>query len=160
MQGLELTAPPLCSKNLPPAQDQPSSPPPPQPHYQIIEPEDTTGQARKRTISNSGTLGNSQVVCRKLNYEEAASIPSFASSSDSANDVVSHSKQFKRIYIILLHISIGTAKGSCGTYVFYCAVYLCTHCYSNLRNCESYPRVVHTKEAKTGSCCYCWIGCR
>ena len=68
MQGLELTAPPLCSsKNLPPAQDQPSSPPPPpQPHHQIIEPEDTAGQARKRTISNSGTLGNSQVVCRKL----------------------------------------------------------------------------------------------
>ena len=102
MQGLKLTVPSLCSsKNLPPVQDQPSSsPPPPEPHHQITEPEDTTGQARKRTISSSGTLGNSQVMYRKLSYEEAASISSFASSSDSANDLVSHSKWFKRIYII------------------------------------------------------------
>ncbi|XP_065898953.1 uncharacterized protein [Dysidea avara] len=59
MQGLKLTVPSLCSsKNLPPVQDQPSSsPPPPEPHHQITEPEDTTGQARKRTISSSGTLG-------------------------------------------------------------------------------------------------------
>ena len=57
MQGLELPSPPLlASTDLPPACDQPPSPPtPPGPAHNFPEPEDTTGQARQRTATGSGT---------------------------------------------------------------------------------------------------------
>ena len=66
MQGLELPNPPLlASTDLPPACDQPPSPPtPPGPVHDFPEPEDTTGQARQRTITGSSTRMGPRVLCR------------------------------------------------------------------------------------------------
>ena len=77
MQGLELTAPPLCcSKHLLPAQDQPSFPSsPPGPHHEVTEPEDTTGQAKRRATSSRVSP---QVLCTGLSRDAAASIPSLS----------------------------------------------------------------------------------
>ena len=78
MQGLKLTAPPLCcSEDLPPAQDQPSFPTsPPGPRYEVTEPEDTTGQAKRRaTSSTTGNRVGPQVSCTELSSDAAASIP-------------------------------------------------------------------------------------
>jgi len=66
MQGLELPNPPLlASTDLPPACDQPSSPPtPPGPVHNFPEPEDTTGQARKRATVSSGIHVGQQIMYR------------------------------------------------------------------------------------------------
>ena len=66
MQGLELPDPPqLATTNLLPAHEQPSSPPPPPgPAHEFLEPEDTTGQARKRATVSSGTCVGQQIMCR------------------------------------------------------------------------------------------------
>ena len=68
MQCLELPAPPLlAATDLPPACEQPSSPPTPSgPVHKFPEPQDTTGQARRIRRATAGwsyRLG-SQVLCR------------------------------------------------------------------------------------------------
>ena len=72
MQGLELPNPPLlASTDLPPACDQPPSPPPtpPGPAHNFPEPEDTTGQARQRTATGSGTRMGPRVLCRVVFWQ-------------------------------------------------------------------------------------------
>ena len=66
MQGLELPAPPLLAEtDLPPAREQPSSPPaPPGPVHHFTEPQDTTGQARRRATAGSGQRVGPRVLCR------------------------------------------------------------------------------------------------
>ena len=68
MQGLELPAPPLlAAAELLPAHDQPLSPPtPPGTVHKFPEPEDTTGQARRRATTSSITPMGPQVLCRVL----------------------------------------------------------------------------------------------
>ena len=67
MQGLELPAPPLlAATELPPAHDQPLSPPtPPGTAHELPEPQlqDTTGQARRRATTGLSThMGSSSPV--------------------------------------------------------------------------------------------------
>ena len=65
MQGLELPAPSLLAEtDLPPAREQASSPP--APVHQFPEPQDTTGQARKRATAGSGQRVGPQVLCRVI----------------------------------------------------------------------------------------------
>ena len=68
MQGLELPAPPLlAAAELLPAHHQPLSPPtPPGTTHKFPEPEDTTGQARRRATTGSITHMGPQVLCRVL----------------------------------------------------------------------------------------------
>ena len=56
MQGLELPAPPLLAEtDLPHACEQPLSlPAPPEPVHRFPEPDDTTGQARRKATAGSG----------------------------------------------------------------------------------------------------------
>ena len=65
MQWLELPAPSLLAEtDLPPAREQPSSPPaPPGSVHQFPEPQDTTGQARERATAGSGQRMGPRVLC-------------------------------------------------------------------------------------------------
>ena len=58
MQGLELPSPPLLAEtDLPPACEQPLSPPVlPGSVHQFPEPDDTTGQARRRATTGMGVF--------------------------------------------------------------------------------------------------------
>ena len=58
MQGLEPPSPPLLAEtDLPPAREQPLSPPVPTgPVHQFPEPDDTTGQARRRRATTGSDL--------------------------------------------------------------------------------------------------------
>ena len=69
--GLELPALPLLDEtDLPPAHKQPLSPPtPPGPVHRFPEPDDTTGQARRRAIADSSLCGSPSLV-------SSASLPS------------------------------------------------------------------------------------
>ena len=68
MQGLELPAPPLlAATELPPAHDLPLCPPtPPGTAHKFPEPQDTTGQARRRANTGLSTRKGSQVLCKIL----------------------------------------------------------------------------------------------
>ena len=74
MQGLELPAPPLLAEaDLPPAREQPLSPPaPPGPVHRFPEPDDTTGQARRRANAGSGLRVGPRVLCTVVS---SASLP-------------------------------------------------------------------------------------
>ena len=65
MQALELPSPPLLAEtDLPPAREQPLSPPvSPGPVHQFPEPDDTTGQARRRATTGTGLHVGLQVLC-------------------------------------------------------------------------------------------------
>ena len=84
MQGLQLPNPPLlAATDLPPAHQQPLSPPtPPGPFHEFSEPEDTTGQARRRTTTGSGTRGGPRVLCSVA----SGSTPSTSSTIMLVND--------------------------------------------------------------------------
>ena len=93
MQGLELPAPPLlAATDLPPACEQPSSPPtPPEPVHEFPEPEDTTGQARRirrATAGGSYRLG-SQVLCRVVSASRLTT--SSTSTATSSTTTMSNS---------------------------------------------------------------------
>ena len=68
MQGLELPAPPLlAATELPPAHDLPLCPPtPPGTAHKFPEPQDTTGQARRRANTGLSTRKGPQVLCKIL----------------------------------------------------------------------------------------------
>ena len=68
MQGLELPAPPLlAATELSPAHDQPLFPPtPPGTAHKFPEPQDTTGQARRRVTTGLSTHKGPQVLCKVL----------------------------------------------------------------------------------------------
>ena len=78
MQGLELPAPPLLAEaDLPPAREQPLSPPaPPGPVHRFPEPDDTTGQARRRANAGSGLRVGPRVLCTVVS---SASLPGTSS---------------------------------------------------------------------------------
>lgn len=83
-QGLELSAPPLCAQeDLTPANQQPLSlPTPPAPFHQFPQPEDTSGQARRR---GDGTQMGARVMCTIV---PSASQPSLSACN---NQVFFHS---------------------------------------------------------------------
>ena len=57
----------IAAAELLPAHDQPLSPPtPPETAHKFPEPEDTTGQARRRGTTSSSTHMGPQVLCRVL----------------------------------------------------------------------------------------------
>ena len=65
MHGLELPASPLlAATELPPAHDQPLSPPTPlETAHEFSEPQDTTGQARRRGTTGSSAHMGPQGLC-------------------------------------------------------------------------------------------------
>ena len=65
MLGLDLPDPPLLAdSDLPPAHDQPATPPaPPEPSHHFPEPEDTTGQACRRNVTGMGARSGPRVLC-------------------------------------------------------------------------------------------------
>ena len=73
IQRLELPNPPLLADtDLPPAHEQP--PTPPEPSHQFSEPEDTTGQADRRNITGVGARSSPRVLCGVV--ASASSTPS------------------------------------------------------------------------------------
>ena len=120
MQGLELPNPPLvAATDLLPAHDQPSSPPtPPGPVYQFPEPEDTTGQARRRATTGLGTATcmPPRVLCRVV----STSAPSIISGNVM---VYYHSSIIFLMSIICICVGCPAGSGSDITYVV-CALYV------------------------------------
>ena len=90
MQGLELPAPPLVAETeLLPACEQPPSPPtPPGPAHQFPEPEDTTGQARRRATTGSGTRVDPRVLCSVVSASSLSTTGSTILSTSSAGTQV------------------------------------------------------------------------
>ena len=126
MQGLELPAPPLLVEtDLLPAHEQPLTPPtPPGPVHNFPELEDTTGQARRRTTTGSGTHRDPRVLVTVLPAPTPAiSTSSIAVQSTSLPSTSSTSMPVRNIWLFLngMHsivclfcICIGGATGSGG----------------------------------------------
>ena len=102
MQKLELPTPPLlAAKELLPACEQPPSPPaPPELVHQFPEPEDTTGQARRRATAGLGTRVGSRVLCSVI----SASLSSTMSSTSSTAAPVHDFSIFKYIMVCIICI--------------------------------------------------------
>ena len=91
MQGLELPAPPLlAATELPPAHDQPLTPStPPGTAHEFLEPQDTTGQARRRATAGLSTRMGSQVLCKVLSVSAPTSCSTLNNSSTTSLTTIS-----------------------------------------------------------------------
>ena len=172
MQGLELPAPPLLAEtDLPSACEQPLSPPtPPGPIHQFPEPEDTTGQARRRATAGSGHHVYPRVLCSVLSASlpgtisvitttatpNSCPIPTITTATPVYNPKNNH---YIMVCIIIYvqevqhNVEVETSMLSvkCVLCMQVCLKLICRKCISNFT-------VAFGAQAAAGGSCCCWFG--